>query len=267
MQRKKQIRILILFCLFCAVFLFSGYMLTSNMIKNKMAADAYQGLRTKVLHPQATPLISDSLPALPRISMDFSSLQEINPEIIGWIKGEGTGIDYPILQTEDNNYYLRHMYNREYNISGAIFMDYRCSCDFSDKNTVIYGHNMRNGTMFGDLEKYKDQEYYDNNPSIVLCTPQGDYLVEMISGTIENGNVEFVRLDLENDEGFLDYIDELKSRSTFTSDVDLNIDDKIVSLCTCTYDWNSARYMVIGRLVQIYQAPITIQYIVPMELM
>ena len=103
--------------------------------------------------------------------MDFSSLQAINPEIIGWINGKGTRIDYPVLQTDNNDYYLRHMYNREYSLNGAIFMDCRCSKDFSDKNTVIYGHNMRNGAMLEDLEKYKEQVFYDSNALMMLYTP------------------------------------------------------------------------------------------------
>ena len=163
MKRRKKIGILIVFfCLFSAVFMFSGYQLINNMAKNKAAADAYQELRVEFQSSQSSVSPADtkkpaedaekeeakSLPELPSesfqplISMDFSDLKEINPEIVGWIKGEGTGIDYPVMQADNNSYYLKHLYNGEYNNNGSIFMDYRNSGDFSDKNTVLYGHHM-----------------------------------------------------------------------------------------------------------------------------
>ena len=276
--------ILCFFCLFCAVFLFSGYQLINNMIKNKTAADAYQELRTEIQSNQISAIpaawadpaeeeeTAKPLPELPPeqlqplVSMDFSSLQEINPEIIGWISNVGTNIDYPIMQTGNNSYYLKHLYNGEYNDSGSIFMDYRCSADFSDKNTVLYGHHMRNSTMFGYLERYKDQEFFEDNPTITVFTPEGDYLIELISGTVENGNREFVRLNLDNCKVFLAYVDELRRRSTFTSDVEVQKDDQIISMCTCTYDWNNARYMVVGRLVRLYEAPQSASNIEPNHL-
>ena len=107
--------------------------------------------------------------------------------------------------------------------------------------------------MFGGLKEYKDQGFYEANPTMMLYTPDGDYLIELISGTVENGNYEFVRLDFESDEAFLNYVEELKSRSTFASNVEIQPDDQIICLCTCSYEWNNARYMVVGRLVPLYQ--------------
>lgn len=282
--RAKRIIILTFFCLFCAVFLFSGYQLIHNMVKNKAAADAYQGLRTEVRSLQssvapaatvepaeeATPLPAGTaapkpsasappavtLPPQRLVSMDFSGLQEVNPEIIGWIRGEGTGIDYPIMQTDNNSYYLNHLYNGEYNNNGSIFMDYRNSGDFSDRGSVLYGHHMRNDVvMFGSLKEYKNQDFYDANPTMMLFTPHGDYLIELISGTVEDGNYEFVRFDFESDDDFLSYVDKFRARSTFVSDVEVQADDRIICLCTCSYEWNNARYMVIGRLVPLYEEP------------
>ncbi|MBR2594037.1 MAG: class B sortase [Firmicutes bacterium] len=263
MNKRKKIGIRTLFFLSCIVFLFSGYMLLRNAVKYMAATDTYQALRTEVQSSTLTVTwkgsakngeINEVKTVLePLVSMDFSSLLEINPEIVAWIRIEGTNIDYPVMQTVNNIYYLTHMYNGEYNNSGSIFMDYRCNADFSDKNTVFYGHHMRNSTMFGDLEKYKSQEFYDYNPNITIFTPEGDFVIELISGTVENGNYEFVRFDLENDDDFLSYIDELRRRSTFTSDVEVRADDQIICLCTCSYEWNNARYMVVGRLVRLYQ--------------
>ena len=120
--------------------------------------------------------------------------------------------------------------------------------------------------MFGYLERYKDQEFFEDNPTITVFTPEGDYLIELISGTVENGNREFVRLNLDNCKVFLAYVDELRRRSTFTSDVEVQKDDQIISMCTCTYDWNNARYMVVGRLVRLYEAPQSASNIEPNHL-
>lgn len=189
-----------------------------------------------------------------KTSVDFSALKEINPDIIGWIRAEGTNIDYPIAQTDNNEYYLSHLYNKEWNSSGTIFADYRNTGDFSDRNTVIYGHHMKNETMFHALEEYKDQDFYDANPTMMLFTPDGDYIIELICGSVEDGNYQFVKFDFDSEESFVQYIEEIQSRSTFASDVELHPGDKIVSLCTCSYEWTNARFMVIGRLVPIMEA-------------
>ena len=105
--------------------------------------------------------------------------------------------------------------------------------------------------MFHTLEGYKKQDYYDSHPIMILYTPDGDYLVELISGTIEDGMKEFVKFDFENEEDFTEYVNALRSRSTFQSTVELQPDDRLLSLCTCSYEWSEARYLVVGRLTPI----------------
>ena len=191
---------------------------------------------------------------VPLVSMDFSELQQINSEIIGWIWSEGCSMDYPIMQTYDNSYYMYHLYNREYNPHGSIFQDYRCAEDFTGKSSVLYGHAIRDekAVMFGKLKEYKNQEFYDANPTMMLYTPNGDYLIELFSGTVEDGNYEFIRFEFEDDADFIDYVEDLKSRSTFKSDVEVSADDQIISLLTCSYETLNARYMVVGKLVRLY---------------
>lgn len=188
-----------------------------------------------------------------RVGMDFTSLMQINPEIIGWLRAEGTNIDYPIAQTDNNDYYLNHLYNREENGSGTIFADYRNAGDFTDRNIVLYGHHMQNGTMFQALEEYKDQAFYDVNPTMTLFTPTGDYTIELICGTVEDGNYQFVEFAFDDEESFFEYIEGFRARSTFCANVDIQPGDKMVSLCTCSYEWSNARFMIIGRLVPIME--------------
>ena len=103
--------------------------------------------------------------------VDFAALREINPDIVAWIYIEGTKINYPIVQGEENSYYLKHLFSGEWNGSGCIFLDFRNDASFADRHSIIYGHHMKNGTMFTDLDKYKKQEFFDEHPVALLITP------------------------------------------------------------------------------------------------
>lgn len=280
-SRKKRFGIVV-FSFFLIVFMFSAYKVLSNARENDKAESDYSELQALMrqaeyentvvatkneaepavtnetgLNVSEKPAVADAEPPIiiqrQKISMDFSALKEINPDIIGWIRAEGTNIDYPIAQTDNNEYYLSHLYNKDWNSSGTIFADYRNADNFSDRNTVLYGHHMKNGTMFNALEEYKDQDFYDVNPTMTLFTPDGDYIIELICGTVEDGNYQFVKFDFDGEESFIKYIEGFRSRSTFVSDVEIQPGDRIVSLCTCSYEWTNARYMVIGRLVPIME--------------
>lgn len=184
-------------------------------------------------------------------SLDFSILEKINPDVVAWITAEDTEIDYPVVLGTDNDYYLRHLFTGERNKLGAIFMDYRNHGDFSDKNTILYGHNMKDGSMFSSLTKYKDQSYYDSFPTMVLYTPIGDFKIELFAGIIVNGDYESIQIDIKDDQDFQNYIDLLKKASSFKSDTVLNADDRIITLCTCSHEFNNARYALFGKLMPI----------------
>ena len=283
--KKRGLRI-ILTCLFAIVFLFSAFMAISAMVGLRRADEATALLRLAVattapettaeppavtdapeatavpevtpepdgeatIHPSASPTPAPTAP-VQRVQRDFGPLKAVSEDIVGWISGEGTPIDYPILRADDNSYYLNHLYTGETNKSGSIFLDYRNGADLQDRNLVIYGHHMSDGSMFASLDKYKSQEYYDQGHEYTLYTPQGDYRIELIAGTEEDGNYEFVRFDFDSDQDFMDYVETFRQRSTFKSDVTIAPGDRIISLCTCTYDRANARYMVIGRLMPIY---------------
>ena len=177
---------------------------------------------------------------------DFSSLQAGSPDTVAWITGEDTPIDYPVMHTDNNEYYLSHLYSGEENRYGTLFADCR--------NTVIYGHNMKKDAMFGSLMGYKEQAYYEEHPTMTLYTPDGDYTIELLSGTLESGDREFVRFRFESEEDFTGYIQSLQSRSTFSSHGTAVPGDRLVSLCTCTYKQNNARYLVVGRLLPVSES-------------
>lgn len=279
----KRFRI-VLFSCFLMIFLLSLSMVLKNVIEYSKAKNDYSELQTLVrqkdntVSPKTNEASSsaangtelshtdaaektaaetaeeaEELIQQKKISMDFSQLKEINPEIIGWIHAEGTNIDYPIAQTDNNDYYLNHLYNKQWNSSGTVFVDYRNTENFFDKNTVLYGHHMNNGTMFHDLDNYKKQEFYDTYPTMTLYTPDGDYTIELFCGTVEDGNYQFVEFNFDSEEDFLQYLEKFRARSTFVSDVVIQPDDRILSLCTCSYERTNARFMVIGRMVPVME--------------
>ena len=130
--------------------------------------------------------------------------------MVGWIVTKGTEIDYPVLRGKNNDFYLRHLLTSERNKLGSIFMDYRNHRDFSDKNTIIYGLNMKDGSMFSSLTKYKDQRYYNKFPTMSIYSPIGDFKIELFAGIVVDGNHESVIFDFHDDHVFQSYIDSLK---------------------------------------------------------
>ncbi|MCL2392649.1 MAG: class B sortase [Oscillospiraceae bacterium] len=180
---------------------------------------------------------------------DFDELSERFPGIIGWIKLDGTAINYPIMQWTDNYYFLGHLPDGTRHRSGSIFMDYRNTRDFSDKNTILYGHESRTDDMFGALKHFRNQEFYDAHQIIYIHTPLSDYQLVIFTAYLVDSGVEVPRMDFRDDEHFADYIRDIRGRSFFSSGVEVSVEDRIVTLATCAYDFVNARLVVVGKLV------------------
>lgn len=179
------------------------------------------------------------------ILIDFQKLKQENEDIVGWIYSENTPINYPIAKASDNNYYLRKLLNGEYNTAGTIFMNYRNSSDYTDFNTIIYGHNMKNDSMFGTLPNYKEQSYYDNHKEMYLFTENKNYKIELFAGYTTPKDSSVYNLQKNAD---LEFVQESKNKSSFKSDVDVKEDDKIITFSTCEYDYDGERYILLGVL-------------------
>ena len=182
-------------------------------------------------------------------SMDFMYLQTVNEDVVAWITATGLAIDLPIVQGDDNEYYLTHLFDNQPNRLGTLFMDVYNKPDFSDKNTVIYGHNMNDGSMFATLANYRTQDFYESFPVMDLYTPTNDYQIELFAGYVAGGDEPFIQFKFSDDSDFLAYINGLKQKSTFESTVTIEPDDRIVTLSTCSTDFDNARYVVVGKLV------------------
>jgi len=182
--------------------------------------------------------------------VDFELLNESYPGIVAWIRLEDTQIDYPVMQYINNEYFLTRLPDGTSHRSGSIFLDYRNSSDFSDKSILIYGHMSSAREMFAPLENYRNQEFYDANPVIYLHTPQKDYMIVLFAGYLAHSQRDHPPLYFWDNETFLNYVESLKRISLFNSDVVVSADDIIVSLCTCAYDFDEARWVVTGILVE-----------------
>lgn len=182
------------------------------------------------------------------IGVDFEVLWETNEDVVGWIYCEDTPINFPIVQAEDNDYYLRRLIDGTWNSSGTLFADYRNAADFSDSNTIIYGHNMKNKGMFGTLSNYKEQSYYDEHPIMWLLTPDGNYKVELIAGYVTSSTSEIYSIGNTEEEMFA-LAEQSIEKSTFASDFQVSQGDRFVTLSTCSYEYDNARYVLIGRLI------------------
>lgn len=181
------------------------------------------------------------------ISIDFEQLMAKYPDVVGWLYCEGTPINYPVMQSDDNDYYLRRLPDGTYNTAGSLFADYRCGEMGETNNYIIYGHNMKNGTMFSSLTKYKSQSYYDEHPVLYLFTPEAEYRIELIAGFVSKPTGE-----VYNTKQSYEQILEYSSLSTFASDVALSDTDMFITLSTCSYEYENARYVVIGKITPIF---------------
>ena len=181
-------------------------------------------------------------------SIDFDSLYKISKDTVAWIFAPGTKINYVIAQAKDNDYYMHRLLDGTSANGGTLFEDYRCSNDFTDWNTIIYGHHMKNGTMFAGLMDYRDPDFYEEHPVMYLYVPGKRYKLELIAGyttNVEDMIFSVPATKKERDE----IVDYACRNSSFTSGIKVDGEDRLVTMSTCSYVYTNARYVVIGRIV------------------
>lgn len=235
--------IVIVVCLVIAGF--SGWNLYKELHEYKESKETYEKLTPEVVIENPDTNEVDTAPLF-----DWEKLKQINEDFVGWIRLDDSTVDYPFVQGTDNEYYLRHLFDGTYNNSGCVFMDVNNNRDFSDKNTILYAHNMKNGTMFASIEKYKDASYYDGHKVIHIYTEAATYDVYPVAGIVTDGQDDYVRTSFNDDNDFMSYVNRFVSSSTFTSEQSIESTDRIVMLSTCNYDRSDGRYVLIGKLVQ-----------------
>ncbi len=193
--------------------------------------------------------------ALPKLKnpVDFAELQSINPDVIGWIRVGAVNISYPVTQAKDNEYYLHRTFKKVDNFAGCIFENCTNSPFFTDQNTILYGHNMKNGSMFGQLKKFSEQATFDKNPYFWIFTKDFIFQYRIFSSSVVNkiGDPYITRFSKED---FKKYIEKsIASSEIKCGDVQVTTDDRIVTLSTCTGN-DATRRILQGVLTQVYLA-------------
>ena len=182
---------------------------------------------------------------------DFTKLVELNDQSVGWITIDGTAIDYPVVQGDDNSYYLTHDYNNSSSIQGSIFMDYRNLEGFADNHIILYGHNMKNGTMFHDLNKYKDENFLSEHRYINFYGKTDYYKWEVFSTYNTDPRFNYIQTEFGTSEQYLAFINQLRSRSDFSYKGEpLSDKDKVLTLSTCSQGLKDGRRVVHARLIE-----------------
>lgn len=180
--------------------------------------------------------------------IDFTNMLAINPDIKGWIHIPGTDISYPVVQSQDNSYYLEHNASQEENRAGAIFIDYENSSDFTDYNTIIYGHRMNNGSMFAQLHKYEDPEFLEANQIFSIIDISGkvhNYRIFEVADVGKNLGEPVYRTDFTSPEEFLDWRQTSCGNSVYSFiPVENSISGNVVTLSTCLQGDGSKRFIV-----------------------
>lgn len=185
-----------------------------------------------------------------KYSFDFDALRRLNPEVMAWVQIEGTNIDYPVVQTTDNEKYLRQTLTGEWNNAGTVFADYRNVDPFNERNTIIHGHNQRNHMMFHDLVNYADPAYMQEHPYISIYTPDGKCRVYQIFAAYRTGDVsETYFCEFESDAQYQVYLDYIKSQQMYDTGISVTTANKIITLSTCTNDWEEGREVIHGKLI------------------
>lgn len=201
----------------------------------------------------APPVDADTLVAdepvmtVPHSCVDFAALKEFAPDVVAWVVCEGTEINYPVVQGADNSYYLQRLPDGTHNKLGAIFMDYRNDAGFIDGNSIIYGHHIKTGEMFGALKQYAEQAFYEIHPTITIHTETQCIEVVLFAGYVADASWEILPRMFKDASSFDDYVVAAKQRSLFNSDVEVAEGDRLVTFCTCAYNFQNARFILIGK--------------------
>lgn len=187
---------------------------------------------------------------------DYAYLYATNDDFVGWLTIENTNLDVQIVQAKDNDYYLYRDFYEKGSRYGTPYMDYRNDPKDLDDNTVIYGHHMNDGLMFSNLDKYKTLEGYKESPVINFSTLYTDYQFKVVAvmistgNTADNGGFNYMISNFSSDDKFNSYISEIRMRSLINTNVTVNPDDKLITLVTCSHDFDDARLVVVGRMVR-----------------
>lgn len=179
-------------------------------------------------------------------SANEEELKSINSDYKMWIQIENTNINYPVVQGSDNDYYLKHNFRKESNISGTVFVESANDID-NDKNIILYGHNMRNGTMFNNITNYKEESFFNEDNKISIIMNNTLYEYEVFSVYVKNVSEVNLAIGFASEDEFINYAYNQADESIYKKDVDFSAEDNLITLVTCSYEFTDARTIVVAR--------------------
>lgn len=242
--------------LLLGVFCFSGYKLWDTLQDYAQSRALYEELAQNVIveAPAATGEREDDGPAASEVEVsgeaspiyvDFKLLQRINPDVVGWIFCPDTNISYPVVQGEDNEEYLHRAVDGSYQFAGTPFLDAADDPKLENLHSVIYGHNMKDRSMFSQLLSYGEQEFYEAHREMYYLTPEGNYRLHLISGYLTDARSDSYRREFLTREEYEDYLALLCSRSAFRGET-LPKEGVLLTLSTCGNGGNEERFVLHG---------------------
>lgn len=233
------------------IFLYAGYQLTVIILDyytNRQVMDELQDL-----YYVDNVELGESTAEPDAIRSGFDGLLAQNEDVVGWLTIDDTKIDYPVVQAADNETYLNRNFYHEETRAGSIFMDYRNDIAGDNKNIIVYGHRMKDGTMFQQLTKFLDAGFVETNDTFTFDTLYGQYEAEIFAVYQTMTDFDYIRTDFSEGAVFSQFIDEAKATSYIDRDVGVNEDDVILTLSTCDYklDVDEGRLVVQAKLTEI----------------
>lgn len=242
---KKKCYI-VMFVVFLGIFLVSGWKLYEIYHTYQQGNQLYDSIEQDVvvsLGTMAPSLVTDAPedvdkkePEEEMISVDFETLTKANPDVVGWLYIPNSDISYPLLHGEDNDKYLHETYDGTSSIFGSIFMDFRNVADFSDWHTIIYGHNMKNGSMFGTLKKYQDENFFRTHRNIYILTKDATYRYRVFSHHVADATGRVYTISFADKEEYASFLDLITQSSYIKTKLSVKKKDKTITLSTCTGD-------------------------------
>jgi sortase B len=248
MSKKMKRMLSVMLTVVClSVFIYASYGLIDTAIDYYQNSKVMGNLQETFYDVEKNGNTGDSQ----TIRSGFDALLKENEDLVGWITMEGTQIDYPIVQAEDNEEYLTRNFYKDDNVAGSIFMDFRNEIEEPGKNTIVYGHRMKDGSMFEQLSKYQDAEFFENHRTFEFDTLYDSYEAEIFAVYATTTDFNYIQTDFANNEEFEQLIQRMEDESIYQTDVDVSAGDHIITLSTCDYDLdeNKGRLVVQAKLV------------------
>lgn len=224
--------------------------LASNHSDKQQADLIYRQARQMAQVGEASQAAMASSPEdkTPPPTIDLAALQAQNSDVIGWISIPGTAVSYPLLQTQNNSFYLGHAWDKSSNSAGSIFLECQCPADFSSFNTIVYGHRMEDGSMFGSLQNYSSAEYWQQHPSICVTLEEGTLQYDVFAAFEASVTDVVYGLDITDAALKQNFLEFCLASSAIDTGIQPTARDRVLTLSTCTQSGGDTRWVVVGVL-------------------